>query len=84
MRSSSDECIYGCVTRCLQLTLESLVGQSPTMLRVTREALLRGRQMTLAECFKMELGIVARAIDDEDFYDECGIPRGVRMSYTTL
>ncbi|AUT66889.1 enoyl-CoA hydratase/isomerase family protein [Paraburkholderia terrae] len=58
------------VRRWLQLTLESLVGQSPTMLCVTREALLRGRRMTLAECFKMVLGIVARAIDDEDFCDD--------------
>lgn len=37
------------------------------MLHVTREALLRGRQMTLAECFRMELGIVTRAIEDGDF-----------------
>ena len=37
------------------------------MLEVTREALLRGRQMTLAECFRMELGIVGRAIEEGDF-----------------
>jgi len=37
------------------------------MLCVTREALLRGRQMTLAESFRMELGIVARAIEEGDF-----------------
>ncbi|MFJ1298263.1 enoyl-CoA hydratase/isomerase family protein, partial [Acinetobacter baumannii] len=34
---------------------------------VTREALLRGRQLSLAECFQMELGIVARGIEDGDF-----------------
>jgi enoyl-CoA hydratase/carnithine racemase len=48
-------------------TLDALTHYSPTMLEVTREALLRGRQMTLAESFRMELGIVARAIEEGDF-----------------
>jgi enoyl-CoA hydratase/carnithine racemase len=51
----------------LQTTLDALTQYSPTMLMVTREALLRGRQMTLAECFRMELGIVSRAIGEGDF-----------------
>ncbi|WP_233835027.1 enoyl-CoA hydratase/isomerase family protein [Paraburkholderia sp. ZP32-5] len=51
----------------LQATCDALTSLSPTMLHVTREALLRGRQMTLAECFRMELGIVKRAIDEGDF-----------------
>ncbi|MGV2290727.1 enoyl-CoA hydratase/isomerase family protein [Trinickia sp. YCB016] len=51
----------------LQATLDALASHSPTMLHVTREALLRGRSMTLAECFRMELGIATRAIDDGDF-----------------
>ncbi|KWO56702.1 enoyl-CoA hydratase [Burkholderia ubonensis] len=51
----------------LQATLDALLGHSPTMLAVTREALLRGRQMTLADSFRMELGIVARAIEEGDF-----------------
>ena len=51
----------------LEATLEALTHYSPTMLEVTREALLRGRQMTLAGCFRMELGIVARAIEEGDF-----------------
>ncbi|CAM2184100.1 3-hydroxyisobutyryl-CoA hydrolase [Paraburkholderia sacchari] len=51
----------------LEATLEALTHYSPTMLEVTREALLRGRQMTLAENFRMELGIVARAIEEGDF-----------------
>ncbi|KVD14134.1 enoyl-CoA hydratase [Burkholderia ubonensis] len=51
----------------LQATLDALLGHSPTMLAVTREALLRGRQMTLAESFRMELGIVARSIEEGDF-----------------
>ncbi|MGC2036346.1 enoyl-CoA hydratase/isomerase family protein, partial [Paraburkholderia caledonica] len=48
-------------------TYDALAAHSPTMLYVTREALLRGRQMTLAECFRMELGIVKRAIEEGDF-----------------
>ncbi|WP_433868108.1 enoyl-CoA hydratase/isomerase family protein [Ralstonia wenshanensis] len=51
----------------LQATLDALTTHSPTMLQVTREALLRGREMTLAECFQMELGIVARVIEEGDF-----------------
>ncbi|WP_323121268.1 enoyl-CoA hydratase/isomerase family protein [Burkholderia alba] len=51
----------------LQATLDALLGHSPTMLNVTRDALLRGRQMTLAESFRMELGIVVRAIEEGDF-----------------
>ena len=51
----------------LEATLEALTHYSPTMLEVTREALLRGRQMTLAESFRMELGIVGRAIEEGDF-----------------
>ncbi|SIT39205.1 Enoyl-CoA hydratase/isomerase [Paraburkholderia piptadeniae] len=53
----------------LQTTLDALTSHSPTMLCVTREALLRGRHMTLAESFRMELGIVARAIGEGDFRD---------------
>lgn len=51
----------------LETTLDALTHYSPTMLEVTREALLRGRQLTLAENFRMELGIVARAIEEGDF-----------------
>ena len=42
-------------------------GYSPTMLHVTREAILRGRQGTLADAYRMELGIVSRAIEEGDF-----------------
>ncbi|CAE6730555.1 enoyl-CoA hydratase/isomerase family protein [Paraburkholderia aspalathi] len=55
------------VKQWLQSAYDAMVGHSPTMLYVTREALLRGRQMTLAECFRMELGIVKRVIEDGDF-----------------
>ncbi|SAK61454.1 enoyl-CoA hydratase/isomerase family protein [Caballeronia ptereochthonis] len=50
-------------------TLATLKGHSPTMLEVTCHALMRGRQMPLADCFRMELGIVYRAIDDGDFVE---------------
>ncbi|MEC5404715.1 enoyl-CoA hydratase/isomerase family protein [Paraburkholderia sp. MPAMCS5] len=55
------------IRQWLQATYDALCAHSPTMLYVTREALLRGRQMTLAECFRMELGIVKRAIEEGDF-----------------
>jgi enoyl-CoA hydratase/carnithine racemase len=55
------------VKQWLQSTYEAMTGHSPTMLCVTREALLRGRQMTLAECFRMELGVVKRVIEEGDF-----------------
>jgi enoyl-CoA hydratase/carnithine racemase len=55
------------VRQWLQATCDALTSHSPTMLYVTRDALLRGRQMTLAECFRMELGIVTRAIEEGDF-----------------
>jgi enoyl-CoA hydratase/carnithine racemase len=51
----------------LEATCAALAAHSPTMLHVTREALLRGRRMTLADCFRMELGIAARAIGEGDF-----------------
>ncbi|MBC8728303.1 enoyl-CoA hydratase/isomerase family protein [Paraburkholderia sp. UCT2] len=55
------------VRQWLQATYDALTAHSPTMLHVTREALLRGRQMTLADCFRMELGIVKRSIEEGDF-----------------
>lgn len=51
----------------LQAALDALHGYSPTMLHVTREAILRGRRITLADAYRMELGIVSRAIDEGDF-----------------
>jgi len=55
------------VRQWLQSTWDGLCAHSPTALHVTREALLRGRQMTLAECLRMELGIVTRLIMEGDF-----------------
>ncbi len=51
----------------LQAALDALHGYSPTMLHVTREAILRGRRITLADAYRMELGIVSRAIEEGDF-----------------
>jgi enoyl-CoA hydratase/carnithine racemase len=51
----------------LQTALDALHGYSPTMLHVTREAILRGRRITLADAYRMELGIVSRAIEEGDF-----------------
>lgn len=51
----------------LQAALDALHGYSPTMLHVAREAILRGRQGTLADAYRMELGIVSRAIEEGDF-----------------
>ncbi|RKP53493.1 enoyl-CoA hydratase/isomerase family protein [Pararobbsia silviterrae] len=51
----------------LDATLSALTAYSPTMIHVTREALLRGRGMTLADSFRMEMGIVIRSIEEGDF-----------------
>ncbi|QGZ64027.1 enoyl-CoA hydratase/isomerase family protein [Paraburkholderia acidisoli] len=50
-----------------EATLDAFAHFSPTMLEVTREALLRGREITLAESFRMELGIVSQSIEEGDF-----------------
>lgn len=51
----------------LKATHTALRSNSPLMLDVTREALLRGRQMTLADCFRMEFDLVTRSIEVGDF-----------------
>jgi len=50
-------------------TLAALAKKSPTMLAVTQEQLHRGRQSTLAEVFRMELGMVATALEYGDFME---------------
>ncbi|EEA00301.1 Enoyl-CoA hydratase/isomerase [Burkholderia sp. H160] len=47
--------------------LDAITQCSPLMLEVTREALILGREMTLAQCFRMELGVVRRAFEEGDF-----------------
>ncbi|MCP3721087.1 enoyl-CoA hydratase/isomerase family protein [Paraburkholderia sp. CNPSo 3281] len=51
----------------LEAALDALTQCSPLMLEVTREALISGREMTLAQCFRMELGVVRRALEEGDF-----------------
>ncbi len=43
--------------------------RSPTMLRVTLEQLRRGRTLPLADCFRMELGMVERCYEQGDFIE---------------
>jgi enoyl-CoA hydratase/carnithine racemase len=43
--------------------------RSPTMLRVTLEQLERGRTLPLADCFRMELGIVEQCFEQGDFME---------------
>ncbi len=44
-----------------ELQLKILAKRSPTSLCVTHAGVLRGRQLSLAECFRMELGIVTES-----------------------
>ena len=50
-------------------TREALMRRSPTMLEVTFEQLRRGASMTLAQCFRMELGLVAACFEQGDFLE---------------
>lgn len=47
-------------------TVATLEKRSPTMLCVTHEQLRRGRDLTLANCFRMELGIVQHCFTHGD------------------
>lgn len=47
-------------------TAETLRARSPLMMCVTREQLLRGRRAGLADCFRMELGLVHRTFEQGD------------------
>lgn len=51
----------------IEATLTALKSYSPTMIHVTREALLRGREITLEDSFRLEMGIVVRTIEEGDF-----------------
>jgi len=48
-------------------TLAALDRHSPTLLKVTLEQLTRGASMPLAECLRMELGMVRAALAQGDF-----------------
>jgi enoyl-CoA hydratase/carnithine racemase len=67
VRDDLDERFTEQERKWLETTLDALTQCSPLMLEVTREALTRGRTMTLAQCFRMELGVIRRALDEGDF-----------------
>jgi enoyl-CoA hydratase/carnithine racemase len=50
-------------------TLKTLGARSPTMVSVTLEQLKRGAQLSLAECFRMELGMVEQCFVQGDFIE---------------
>jgi enoyl-CoA hydratase/carnithine racemase len=50
-------------------TLKLLDSRSPTMLAVTMRQLHLGRSMSLADCLRMELGMVQRCLEQGDFLE---------------
>jgi enoyl-CoA hydratase/carnithine racemase len=50
-------------------TLQSLRSRSPTMLSVSLRQLQRGRTLSLADCFRMELGMVRQCFVQGDFIE---------------
>jgi enoyl-CoA hydratase/carnithine racemase len=50
-------------------TLSSLAKKSPTLLEVTRQQIERAATLNLAECFRMELGMVAAAFAHGDILE---------------
>jgi enoyl-CoA hydratase/carnithine racemase len=65
LAAESDPAYAGWAAR----TLEILRGRSPLMMAVTRELLLRGRDLDLADCFRMELDVVSHAFTQGDFIE---------------
>ncbi|MFP4894001.1 enoyl-CoA hydratase/isomerase family protein [Paraburkholderia sp. EG304] len=50
-------------------TRDALANNSPLMLHVTRESILRGREAPLGECFRRELDVVMRCVEEGDFVE---------------
>ena len=50
-------------------TVKLMRGRSPTMLSVTLRQLVRGRSLSLADCFRMELGMVEQCFVQGDFIE---------------
>lgn len=50
-------------------TLDLINTRSPTMLAVTLEQLKRGKSLTLAQCLRMELGMVRQSFIQGDFIE---------------
>jgi enoyl-CoA hydratase/carnithine racemase len=52
-----------------QQTAKLMRTRSPTMLSVARSQLQRGQSMELADCFRMELGMVEQCFEQGDFIE---------------
>jgi enoyl-CoA hydratase/carnithine racemase len=52
-----------------RVTAALMRGRSPTMLRVAQQQLVNGKSMTLADCFRMELGMVQQCFVQGDFIE---------------
>jgi enoyl-CoA hydratase/carnithine racemase len=50
-------------------TAKLMRGRSPTMLSVTLRQLQRGATLSLADCFRMELGMAAHSFEQGDFLE---------------
>eukprot|EP01138_Halocafeteria_seosinensis_P010639 gb/GECG01010864.1/.p1 GENE.gb/GECG01010864.1/~~gb/GECG01010864.1/.p1 ORF type:complete len:432 (+),score=57.90 gb/GECG01010864.1/:1-1296(+) len=65
MKQSDDEFTAEWATK----TIKTLNKMSPTSLKVTHEQLERGKNLTLDECYKMELALATNFMRDNDFYE---------------
>ncbi|KAL1923073.1 mitochondrial 37S ribosomal protein mS47 [Calcarisporiella thermophila] len=52
-----------------KMTKDTLLQMSPTSLRVTLEQLRRGKEMSIAECFKMEYRLAQQFLVTHDFHE---------------
>jgi enoyl-CoA hydratase/carnithine racemase len=50
-------------------TLATMTKRSPLMMAVTARELERGRSMKLADCFRMELGMLRHSLEQGDFME---------------
>jgi enoyl-CoA hydratase/carnithine racemase len=59
----------GAYTEWARHTLETMTKRSPLMMAVTARQLERGRTMNLADCFRMELGMLRHSLEQGDFME---------------
>jgi len=52
-----------------QQTLKTMAGRSPTMMMVTLQQLQRGKRMSLADCFRMELDMTRQCFKHGDIIE---------------
>jgi hypothetical protein len=57
------------MTEWAQQTAKLMRGRSPTMLCVTRRQLEIGKELSLAACFRLELGMAAHCFEQGDFLE---------------